>query len=74
MKRSPIPAANVLARADGLGLRRHAIEKRSPRKGTKTKAGNTVTTAILVIEKRSPRKGTKTTGCLLLSPRSSICN
>ena len=36
MKRSPIPAANALARADGLGLRRHAIEKKSPRKGTKT--------------------------------------
>ena len=36
MKRSPIPAANALARADGLGLCRHAIEKKSPRKGTKT--------------------------------------
>ena len=36
MKRSPIPAANALARADGLGLRRHAIEKKSPGKGTKT--------------------------------------
>ena len=59
MKRSPIPAANALARADGLGLRRHAIEKKSPRKGTKTcKIYITVCTAI--IEKKSPRKGTKT--------------
>ena len=32
-----IPAANALARADGQGFRRHAIEKKSPRKGTKTK-------------------------------------
>ena len=60
MKRSPIPAANVLARADGLGLRRHAIERKSPRKGTKTlKVGATCINNIL-IERKSPRKGTKT--------------
>ena len=47
MKRSPIPAANVLARADGLGLRRHAIEKRSPRKGTKTIGIASVMTATI---------------------------
>ena len=59
MKRSPIPAANALARADGLGLRRHAIEKKSPRKGTKTTKIPTLA-VNKVIEKKSPRKGTKT--------------
>ena len=61
MKRSPIPAANVLARADGLGLRRHAIEKKSPRKGTKTPLPFQLYRVLRRIEKKSPRKGTKTT-------------
>lgn len=59
MKRSPIPAANVLARADGLGLRRHAIEKKSPRKGTKT-AREQANKSQIEIEKKSSKKGTKT--------------
>ena len=61
MKRSPIPAANALARADGLGLCRHAIEKKSPRKGTKTR-GTIIIAVVVFIEKKSPRKGTKTAG------------
>ena len=56
----PIPAANALSRADGLGLRRHAIEKKSPRKGTKTLAQSVVSPFLGIIEKKSPRKGTKT--------------
>ena len=60
MKRSPIPAANALARADGLGLRRHAIEKKSPRKGTKTPCFLFIFPFFFNIEKKSPRKGTKT--------------
>ena len=58
MKRSPIPAANALARADGLGLRRHAIEKKSPRKGTKTELSFAQMSPY--VSREDPREGGET--------------
>ena len=59
MKRSPIPAANALVRADGLGLRRHAIEKKSSRKGTKTDFMFFATFPFVVLKKSPRERGRK---------------
>ena len=43
-----------------LAISADAIEKKSPRKGTKTRRYHGVTLKKIRIEKKSPRKGTKT--------------
>ena len=65
MKRLILPAANALARADGLGLRRYAIEKKSPRKGTKTFLVSITYYSKAKSLKKSPReRGRKPIPCI----------
>ena len=65
----PIPAANALARADGLGLRRHAIERKSPRKGTKTIDKRTWKSVRNRYWKKVPKKGDENFHCHLYIDR-----